>query len=423
MSTPSDFSDPSDGPLSHSENAEDVKTPALPSRPVMSRAQSHSPSGCEVSLLTPDLTYVGLSDDNADIWGLKIIKLVSFPELIVGSIARTRTSTSSSQLFSAAPPGHRETAITAEEFVSTVDTQLQELSLNISAVSEGEGGTTSGSDTTTRVGPESPKDPELENVDSPVHDIHLDQLWHDDTDNASPDTGNTSEEDGSLAAASPRRHYSNDFPAVNILPHDYDSKRDRSYSEPTTGRPPLAHYDTFDTFTTVDTVRPSRSRDASKSGSQSRSASASSATSSSAGIPSAPPLVPFFSFTRTPEGSSLTAPVSLLAALFPPDERDMVICRAELDVLDSREASPTADDEDVDEHEDEVDDDEPQGPLRCLQIDLRKFGLDKHGLVNRFSRTLEENGINHMYNSTYKTANLLVDKAHATRAQALLRSC
>lgn len=43
--------------------------------------------------------------------------------------------------------------------------------------------------------------------------------------------------------------------------------------------------------------------------------------------------------------------------------------------------------------------------------------------MNRFSRTLEENGINHMYSSTYKTANLLVDKAHAGRAQALLRSC
>lgn len=47
---------------------------------------------------------------------------------------------------------------------------------------------------------------------------------------------------------------------------------------------------------------------------------------------------------------------------------------------------------------------------------------DKHGLVNRFSRILEQNGINHMYSSTYKTANLLVDKAHADQAQALL-SC
>lgn len=34
--------------------------------------------------------------------------------------------------------------------------------------------------------------------------------------------------------------------------------------------------------------------------------------------------------------------------------------------------------------------------------------VDKHGLVNRFSRVLEESGINHMYSSTFKTANLLV---------------
>jgi len=66
--------------------------------------------------------------------------------------------------------------------------------------------------------------------------------------------------------------------------------------------------------------------------------------------------------------------------------------------------------------------------------------IDKHGLVNHFSRVLEENGINHMYSSTFKTANLLVkfilppnwytlltviqvDKKHAIRAQSILRLC
>lgn len=48
------------------------------------------------------------------------------------------------------------------------------------------------------------------------------------------------------------------------------------------------------------------------------------------------------------------------------------------------------------------------GILKCLQIDLARFGLEKHGLVNKFSRVLENAGINHMYSSTYKTANLLV---------------
>jgi len=125
------------------------------------------------------------------------------------------------------------------------------------------------------------------------------------------------------------------------------------------------------------------------------------------------PAVGFFSFTRTSEGSSLTTDVSLLASLFPPDERHMVICSGELDAV----ANATTD------FETEENDDNSGGILKCLQIDLRRFGLDKHGLVNRFSRVLEENGINHMYSSTFKTANLLVEKVHSARAQSLLRSC
>jgi hypothetical protein len=41
---------------------------------------------------------------------------------------------------------------------------------------------------------------------------------------------------------------------------------------------------------------------------------------------------------------------------------------------------------------------------------LRFYQLltDKHGLVSKFSRVLNENGVNHMYSSTFKTANLLV---------------
>ena len=41
-------------------------------------------------------------------------------------------------------------------------------------------------------------------------------------------------------------------------------------------------------------------------------------------------------------------------------------------------------------------------------MDCAVRSADKHGLVSRYSRVLEENGINHMYSSTYKTANLLV---------------
>jgi len=90
----------------------------------------------------------------------------------------------------------------------------------------------------------------------------------------------------------------------------------------------------------------------------------------------------------------------------------MVICGQELDAAD-----------DVLAGKDDEEYDESSSTQKCLQIDLRRFGLDKHGLVNRFSHILHQNGINHSYSSTFKTANLLVDKRHAIRAQSLLRSC
>lgn len=97
----------------------------------------------------------------------------------------------------------------------------------------------------------------------------------------------------------------------------------------------------------------------------------------------------------------------------------MVICGGELAAADERIVNGVnPDDSDEEDYEDT-----DVLMYKCLQLDLRKFGLDKHGLVNRFSRVLEENGINHMYSSTFKTANLLVDKKQALRAQSLLRLC
>ncbi|KAL0949260.1 hypothetical protein HGRIS_009338 [Hohenbuehelia grisea] len=139
-------------------------------------------------------------------------------------------------------------------------------------------------------------------------------------------------------------------------------------------------------------------------------------------IPSAQdatPAIPFFSFTRTAEGSSLTIGSSHLAALFPPHERYMVICNDELDFAPE---DAGLDDEPEDSDPEDADD-RAGSQMRCLQVDLRRFGLDKHGLVHRFSKVLEQDGINHMYSSTFKTANLLVDKRQAVRAQRLLRAC
>ncbi|KAI9000841.1 hypothetical protein BD414DRAFT_405225 [Trametes punicea] len=338
-------------------------SPAPESRQAPHRTTSRSPSACDVRVLTPDITCVGLSDDSADTWGLKIVKLVAFPELILGP---SSSSVGARALGSSGRPPRSS----SPSILSALPEE------HIHVVSFGDGDVGSGSDTTTRVAPESPKKDPMAADDNDAQDTAFDQ---------DADTERCSERD--------------------------ESEKDNA--DIRSRRPRLGHLDTLQTIKPVGKDSPLSSR--------SRSTSVSSSESPP------PPLVPFFSFTRTPEGSSLAAPVSLLAALFPASERHMVMCSQELDVLDSRNASP---ERWAEEEEDALDDEdmsgalpEPHGTLKCLQIDLRKFGLEKHGLVNRFSRTLEENGINHMYSSTYKTANLLIDKAHASRAQALLRSC
>ena len=81
--------------------------------------------------------------------------------------------------------------------------------------------------------------------------------------------------------------------------------------------------------------------------------------------------VAFFSFTRTSEGSSLTTDVSVLAALFPPGERHMLICAGELETPDAH-ADNSDSDSDQDQDSDALSE---SGTLKCLQIDLRRFGL------------------------------------------------
>lgn len=282
-----------------------------PDRHHSERSISHSPATCDVRVLPPDITCVGLSDDNADSWGLKVVKLVAFPELIIGQSGlldcterQARRPREPSPALSALPMGH------------------------IHIISFNEGDTGSGSDTTTRVSPDSPKKDPLERPgsQSPIFDIDQKTVIDDGPD----PTETSSDED--------------------------DSGREARCTR-------LPHLRTVQTALAVDP--------------HSRSRSSSQSTSSSMEPPS--PLVPFFSFTRTPEGSSLAAPVSLLATLFPASERHMVMCSQELDVLDSRNGSPerwAEEDEGAVEDEDaEGELPEAEGMLKCLQIDLRKFGL------------------------------------------------
>ncbi|TFK43752.1 hypothetical protein BDQ12DRAFT_718943 [Crucibulum laeve] len=297
------------------------------------RQKSHSPTAGEVRMLNPDLTCVGLSDElGVDHWGLKIIKLVAYPDLIPPSKPCNAPSQARTVLLNSLSPRGRSAA---------------------------------------------------------------------DSESSS----SSSEEDDGYFSHSPQ----------NMSTSSLMTSASRSYTNlasPSSShfRPPSKHL--VSTVSPLSPIRPSHP-----------SSGLSILTDSAAYRAHAPPIeprVPFFSFTRTPEGSSLTADVHLLATLFPPHERHMVICSGELDAADER---LNGGEEESDEEYDSDDSLSQGSTLKCLQIDLRRFGLDKYGLVNRFSRVLEDSGINHMYSSTFKTANLLVDKKHAVRAQSLLRAC
>ena len=313
-----------------------------------SRDKSHSPSSTDVTILPSKLACVGLDDESVDSWSLKVVKLVAFPDLIPvkeSHLLRRSRSTNGTKV--------------------TINKKLSETTI--------------------------PSFLSWARRDS------------DFTDSIS----SSSEEDEGYLSHSPRR----DLP--QILP----TTGSRSY-------PDLSH--------AVPSLTPSFKPAAKQFVSQVPSLSpielkllshTQSGIHSPVGqqMTSMYPSVPFFSFTRTSEGSSLTTDVTLLSALFPPGERDMLICAGELDALDMHAADSDSD-SDQDQNNDALSE---GGTLKCLQIDLRRFGLgeyltlrscticltyavDKHGLVNRYSRVLEENGINHMYSSTFKTANLLV---------------
>ncbi|KAG1752547.1 uncharacterized protein EDB91DRAFT_1044561 [Suillus paluster] len=308
-----------------------------------SRHKSHSPTSGEVRLLSPKLACVGLSDDNVDTWGLKIVKLVAFPELIPvkehPSRSRKLQSRNASDGVPRSSSGQEEPSDSSDEFSSLSDDEEGYFS------------------------------------HSPLGNLSSTSLLSSVASRSFPD----------ISMAAPRQTSPLKPSVKHIVAPLAPLSPLESKSAP--HRKPTFHH--LDASVTIKKPADEAIRGA----------------------------VPFFSFTRTQEGTSLTTDVSLLAALFPPNERHMMICAGELDALDAQSSSTDSDSE---EDEDTL---SSGGTLKCLQIDLRRFGLDKHGLVNRFSRVLEQNGINHMYSSTYKTANLLVSKAHANRARALLKGC
>ncbi|KAF9077004.1 hypothetical protein BDP27DRAFT_1379868 [Rhodocollybia butyracea] len=349
-----------------------------------SRNKSHSPVSTHVRILSPDLACVGLSDEHVDHWSLKIIKLIAFPDLIPTSKSpRTtpknelptgilfggqyfrRSSSDDSYLNYASSSSSDDDDDSEEGYFSHSPASLSGRSLVTSSTSS-----CVSDSAEPRLG-SSPRPPFASPASYRPSSKHL---------------------MGPLSPLSPITPMAGNHASFTKQPSFTSDHRKYSHSS-------------------------SRSRSTSGSGS------------------AITHRIPFFNITRTLEGTSFTTDVEILARLFPPRERYMVVCGGELDAADEQIArqeeeefcSDGPDDDslgrDAETSRERPDLDGESGLLKCLQIDLRNFGLDKHGLVNRFSRVLEENGINHMQSSTYKTANLLVSKRHASRAQALLRAC
>lgn len=262
-----------------SQPHQDILKEPLSLESTSTRNKAHSPTSGEVRILHPDLACVGWSDELAvDSWGLKIIKLVAFADLIPLS----RPSS---------PPPFRPPHL--EPFAPV-------------SVSDG------------RLGPLT----------------------------SSSSSSSASEDDGYFSH-SPQ----------NVSVTSLDSLASRSYTDlsslisPSPLKPPSKH--PISPETPLSPRKASRSRP-------------------TLTHPPTPPVrneVLFFSFTRTQEGSSLTADVHVLATLFPPNERHMVMCSGELDAADAsiNPADSSDDDEDCD----------TPSPRKCLQLDLRRFGLSK----------------------------------------------
>ncbi|KAJ7498679.1 hypothetical protein FB451DRAFT_1161382 [Mycena latifolia] len=343
--------------------------------------KSKSPPGVllrDVRVIAPDLACVGLADDAADHWALKIVKLIAFPDLIPLPASAPRSSSY---------PFRGGTSPVEEECEDDDDAGYFSHSHSPSPTVD---------------------EPELEPEPGPAGPGPSDSECEcaKDADEAPPPP-----------------------PDVDVRPSRARPVPSRLDALPS----PLAWLPHRDAGAQTDVSEEPQALDTDADAGRRRDTGA-----------HVEHAVPFFSFTRTPEGSSLTAGARVLAALFPRAERHMVICGGELDAADreaeahaassppvSGSASASASlagsaprvREDSEFGEDEDGDGEGPPLLSALQVDLRGAGLDTHGLVHRFSRALARGGVNHMYASTLRSANLLVPTGRARRAGGLLRGC
>ena len=348
-SPPSTSISPSSTSTTTMTSPELLETSATPdrTRAVRQARKALSPTAAPVEILSPDLACVGLSEQSTDAWSLKIVKLVAFPELIYPPTKSRPTP--KSPVFDAEEP--QATPIPSGKDQRELVRPPEESDGYFSSMTSSFGNN-SGSDSS------NDDDAEDEYFSSSPYSRH-----RDDVPASTP----------SLISGSSRRS-SRSYPDLDVAFNKLEA--------------PLSHFtrpDVVEKESALSLTRPDRlDRDDEDAAQESdflelprRKRSACRSHSHSEGI-----KVSFFSFTRTAEGSSLTTDVRLLASLFPPPERHMLIGRDELLEAADRLAIPdkhleldpdllyTEDSEYIRSAE--------AGALKCLQIDLHNFGLGKH---------------------------------------------
>ncbi|BGP20294.1 hypothetical protein JCM10213_001749 [Rhodosporidiobolus nylandii] len=91
------------------------------------------------------------------------------------------------------------------------------------------------------------------------------------------------------------------------------------------------------------------------------------------------------------------------------------------DEAEEWEAVPPPSDEGDDDDDDDEADSGERTLLKCLQLDLIRFGLDKPGLVEHYASLLISSGVSSLlYQSTFGSANILVAKRDVAKARAVL---
>ncbi|KAG5648852.1 hypothetical protein DXG03_000201 [Asterophora parasitica] len=273
----------------------------------ISQNKSGSPTTLsQVHLLPSDLACVGLSEElGPDHWGLKIVKLVAFPDLIASS----RT-----------PPPHSSSHVTRAFGPITPSYLPPPLPLR------------------------KPSTPLFE-FSPPIMDL---------PPCISPAPSWSSSDDDGYSSHSPQ--------SKSSLVVSSASRSQTDLREPQASSKHRSRH----------IIQPLSSISLSQSPNTYRILNGIDPASQGPPTPAPGSRVPFFSYTRTAEGSSLTADVYVLAALFPPPERHMIICSGELDAADAGVDAVSQFADDLSDEDDEGVDD-PQGNI------LRQLGLIQSG--------------------------------------------